>query len=232
MLGTHQSFYEYRFINKRYFFMNFSITGQFNIGVEVLRAKDSIFSGIHQELGAIRFELKEFNLSAFCKIIIGQQLSSKAADTIFSRLQDLLKSKTISAKAILNLDKTSLKMVGISSSKIKYIVGFATMIDDNPRFCDELKLVTSDQAYEILIQLSGVGPWTANIIQLFYFGDLDVFPSGDVSLEKAYSRLYTTDLNFQEKVSYNQLKWASPYRGVLALYLWRYLDSGLLKQLG
>ena len=89
----------------------------------------------------------------------------------------------------------------------------------------------SNDAYEVLIKIKGIGPWTANIIQLFYLGDIDIFPIGDASLEKVYSSLFNKKISSKNIKSYEHIRWASPYKGILAMYLWDYLDSGLFKQL-
>jgi DNA-3-methyladenine glycosylase II len=211
--------------------MNESISEKFRVGVEFLKLKDEVFREIENDLDPISFELRNLNFTAFCKIVIGQQLSSKAASTIFNRFLITLGSSHVEANQVINLKIEQFKEVGISIGKSRYLKNFANIINENPLYFDQLNSASSHDAYKSLIAVDGVGPWTANIIQLFYLGDLDVFPFGDASLEKVYSRLYQTRLTVKQKLSYDHVNWASPYRGVLALHLWEYLDSGLFKQL-
>tara|TARA_Y100001968_G_C19309582_1_gene693436 strand:+ start:316 stop:960 length:645 start_codon:yes stop_codon:yes gene_type:complete len=202
----------------------------FLTGINYLKSKDKVFQGLYENIGILSFKPRDFDLTEFCKIIIGQQLSSKAADTIFARLQNFLEQEKIKAESIINLNSQSFREIGISFGKSKYLVQFAKKITEYPRYFEELKVLSSDEAYNHLIQLQGVGPWTANIIQLFHLEHLDVFPFGDVSLEKVYSKLYNTKLKIGDKNSYEQINWASPYKGILAIYLWKYLDMGLFER--
>ena len=211
--------------------MHNSIINKFEVGVEFLKSQDEIFKYIENSLDPLSFEVKTFDFTAFCKIVIGQQLSSKAASTIFKRFLGIYGSTKIQAHEIADLEQNKFKNAGISRGKSRYLKNFSLKVLDNPYYFDELNSASSQEAYKSLIAVDGVGPWTANIIQLFYLGDLDIFPLGDASLEKVYSKLYRTHLTVKKKSSYAHVEWASPYRGVLALHLWNFLDSGLFKQL-
>ena len=201
----------------------------FKKGINYLISKDEIFHSIYKEIGILPYEPRLINFSEFCSIIIGQQLSSKAASTIFKRLENTFKSKIFNEDDILSLDIKTFRKVGISSAKTFYIKSFAEKIKKEPNFFSDIGEMQTDKAFNNLIELNGVGPWTANIIQLFYLGDLNIFPFGDVSLEKVYSRLYATDLNSKKKSSYDHISWSSPFKGILAIYLWKYLDNGLFE---
>ena len=74
-----------------------------------------------------------------------------------------------------------------------------------------------------IMKLKGFGPWSANIVLLFYLGRANVFPSGDNTLIKAYKHLYKVDLLNKP----DHIEWASPYKSILSLYLWRWVDNGM-----
>ena len=74
-------------------------------------------------------------------------------------------------------------------------------------------------------KLNGFGPWSGNIILLFYMGRPNVFPFGDTTLKKAYSNIYNQTLN----KNLTELNWAEPYRSIVALYFWRWVDNGMIK---
>jgi DNA-3-methyladenine glycosylase II len=211
--------------------MNNYISSEFCIGVKYLKSKDKTFNKIANSLDQVSYAPRSFDYTAFCKIVIGQQLSSKAAITIFNRFLTITEISKITPKKVLELESIQFLEVGISKNKMRYLKNFANLILENPFYFDQLKEASSDNAYKSLVEIDGVGPWTANIIQLFYLGNLDIFPIGDASLEKVYSRLYLTELTAKNKNSYKHINWASPYRGVLAVHLWSFLDSGLFKQL-
>jgi len=197
-------------------------------GVYNLSSINEVFDLMYKKLGLIKFEPRSLNFTSFCRIIIGQQLSSKAAETIFNRFTSFF-SEELSPHTLLNSHDRDMRSLGISRAKTRYIKNLGEKLKNNPCFLTDLKILPSEKIYKILIGIDGVGPWTANIIQLFYLGNLDIFPYGDRSLEKVYSKLYKTSLNSSNPISYEHLKWASPHRGILAVYLWKYLDSGLVK---
>ena len=198
----------------------------FSNAVSILCSRSDTFQNIAHKLGHVSFEVREFNFEAFCKIVIGQQLSGKAASTIFNKFTLLFENQSVLEGKVLELQKEDFRDVGISEGKSRYIRSFAVKVTDEPNFLKNLTELNSNEVYSELIQIDGIGPWTANIIQLFYLGDLDIFPYGDASLEKVYSGTFNQELSARQKFGYGHLNWASPFKGILALYLWEYLDQG------
>ena len=90
--------------------------------------------------------------------------------------------------------------------------------------------MNDDELQQEIQKIRGLGPWSSNIIMLFYMGREDVFPRGDVSLERAYGHLFGIKLDSKRPATYLHTKWASPYRSILCLYLWKCIDSGLIKK--
>lgn len=185
---------------------------------------------LYKKLGLIEYEPRSLNFILFCKIIIGQQLSSKAAETIFNRFYKVSADK-LNPQAVLDLKEEDFRSAGVSRGKAQYIMNLAKILNNDPNFIIRMHGLPSNDAYEVLIKIKGVGPWTANIIQLFYLGDIDIFPVGDASLEKVYSPLFNKKISSKNIKSYEHIRWASPYKGILAMYLWDYLDSELFKQI-
>ena len=199
-------------------------------GVRKLSSKNEVFDMLHKKLGLIEYEPRSLNFISFCKIIIGQQLSSKAAETIFNRFYKVSADK-LNPQTVLSLEEDDFRSAGVSRGKAEYIKNLAEILSNDPDFIIRMYELPSNDAYEVLIKIKGIGPWTANIIQLFYLGDIDIFPIGDASLEKVYSSLFNKKISSKNIKSYEHIRWASPYKGILAMYLWDYLDSGLFKQL-
>lgn len=197
-------------------------------GTNFLKLKDKKFEILFNNIGQLSFERRTLNLSTFCKIIIGQQLSSKVANTIFNRFHDCLGGK-INVSTIRDISFQALNKVGISSNKINYIKALGKKLEFDPNFFTKLHNSSAEISYRALTELKGVGPWTANIIQLFYFNHLNTFPYGDTTLEKVYHEIYEVELSISSSSNYKEIEWASPYKGILALYLWEYYDRGLYK---
>lgn len=156
--------------------------------------------------------------------IIGQQLSVKASDTIEKRFLGLFKNKEPVAEDILGVDDETLRGIGISYSKIKYIKGICQAVIDGNIDFEDLRGKEDEVIIEQLIELKGVGRWTAEMFLMFSLGRPDVFSMGDLGLRNAVSRLYNVhrdDLIAIEKIS---AIW-SPYRTLACLYLWESLDN-------
>lgn len=155
--------------------------------------------------------------------IIGQQLSVKAGDTITKRFYALFSDKKPEAKDIVKIDTEKMRGCGISYSKIKYIKGVAQAVVDGFDF-DGLKRLPDEEVIEKLIELKGVGRWTAEMFLMFSLGREDVFSMGDLGLRNAVARLYNVDRDDIQKIEKISLKW-KPYRSLASRYLWKSLDN-------
>lgn len=174
--------------------------------------------------------IKRFNRTpefrSLVKIIVSQQLSNKAAETIFWRLDNLMNS-AISPKSILDCDDKNILRCGVSKAKVSYLNFLAIHFSENPSFIRSLIMMNEQEAYMELTALKGIGPWSAEIFLLFYLNKINVFPKGDATLLKAMRLLYgvTSDKKC-EKVHKLVNSW-SPYKGVAAIYLWNWVDNGM-----
>ncbi len=153
------------------------------------------------------------------KVIISQQLSGKAADTIFRRVLQLSNGK-IDIKSFTKLTDQQLRMCGISSTKISFMRDAEFKLTTDTEFFERIKYLDSDQVYIEFRKIKGIGEWSASILALFYLQHPDVFPSGDATLNKAINQLYGLD---QTK---KFVEVWSPYRSIAALCLWRWVDMG------
>lgn len=161
---------------------------------------------------------------SLCEDIIGQQLSGKAADTIYSRFEKLFAGKKITPEKVLALPADKLKAAGMSRAKVKYVKDLAQKVKNKT-----LKLAKLDQLsdYEVIAELTkvkGIGPWTAEMFLMFTLGREDVFSFGDLGLRKAITRLY----KFKQEPGRRQMeklvkKW-KPYRTFASRILWKYLE--------
>jgi DNA-3-methyladenine glycosylase II len=154
------------------------------------------------------------------KAIIGQQISVKAADSVWGKLIKLVNDQSNIEKIIDFPDEVLRAEVGISRQKIRYlneIVNFREQL-----ISLALPTVSRDEAYQKLITIKGIGPWTAQMFLIFCRMDGDEFPIGDVGLINAIK------LNYQvseiEMIKELGDTWR-PYRTVATWYLWRTIDN-------
>ena len=163
---------------------------------------------------------KESNsFETLMRIIIGQQISRKAAESIFQRLK---KNKINTHKKILNTDDNYLKSLGLSLRKIIYIKDLAKNIYENKINLNEFENLPSESVYNSLIKIKGIGKWTINNYQLFVLEDCDAWPGGDLAIQEAIKNLKKLDARPNEnEADIIAEKW-KPFRGSAALLLWHY----------
>jgi len=156
------------------------------------------------------------------RIIIGQQISRKAAESIYQKLKE---KKITSHKNFLNTDDKYLKNLGLSFRKIIYITDLAKNINEKKINLNEFKKSSSEVVYNSLIKIKGIGKWTINNYQLFVLEDCDAWPGGDLAVQEAIKSLKNLDVRPDENESNNIAEKWRPFRGSAALLLWHYYSK-------
>ena len=198
----------------------------FEDSLKILIARNKKFSSLVQQVGLIQFNKSELSFESLIRTIINQQLSNHVAKVIFSRLKILSENNNqITPEFIYNLDFQKIRNQGISGAKVKFIKDLSTEFLKSPNLIDDWFNLDDDNALIEIQKLNGFGPWSANIILLFYMGRADIFPFGDTTLKKAHLNIYHKPLNKDLKA----LDWAKPYRSLVALYFWRWVDNGMIR---
>lgn len=157
--------------------------------------------------------------------IISQQLSSKAASTIVSRVENLLGEQGFSARAILGVTYEQLRACGLSNAKVQYSQGIAQACLDESLDFNALADMPSEEVIESLIQLKGVGEWTAQMFCIFALGHLDVFAPADIGLQRGLQHLYELEEKPAKPLMLELTEPWRPYRSVASWYLWRIADE-------
>jgi DNA-3-methyladenine glycosylase II len=161
--------------------------------------------------------------------IVNQQLSGKAAATIYGRLESLVAKKTgrkaITPKAIMALSSHSMRKCGLSEAKAKSIKSLAKAVVDKELDLPKIHLHEDEKIIELLTSQKGIGPWTAEMILMFSLGRLDIFSKGDLGLRKGIMRLYGLKKMPSDKLMDKLSRAWSPYRTYAARVLWRVADE-------
>jgi DNA-3-methyladenine glycosylase II len=158
--------------------------------------------------------------------IASQQLSVRAADTIFKRFCDLFPPDRVPDPAkLLSMYPDTIRAVGFSRPKVGFLQDLAAQVVDRRLLLDSLPALPDEEVLQVLTAVKGIGRWTAEVFLMFRLGRLDVFPADDLGLVKAVQRVY----GLRKKPSRERLlsiaePWR-PYRSVAAWYLWRSLSS-------
>lgn len=160
---------------------------------------------------------------SLCGIIIGQQLSTKVADTIFARFESLF-NDTVIPRKVIDIAPEKLREIGLSSAKVKYVKDLAEKVQNNEL---KLKNLSNHSDEEVIVQLTkvkGIGTWSAEMFLIFNLGRENVFSTKDLGLlrgiEKNYNLLNPSATQIEEIVS----KW-HPYRSYGSIALWHSLTK-------
>ena len=162
---------------------------------------------------------------ALAESIASQQLSVKAADTIFNRFRDLFPPDRIPDPArLVTMDADTIRAVGFSRPKVGFLKGLAEQIVDGRLPLDTLHAMSDAEAMVVLTSVKGVGQWTAEIFLMFRLGRMDVFPADDLGLIKAVQKVYGLRKRPSRERALKLAEAWRPYRSVAAWYLWRSLS--------
>ena len=161
---------------------------------------------------------------SLCKSIIGQQISVKAANSVFLKFKKKCKNK-ITAKVVNKLPSNSLKSCGLSRQKVKGIKDLAKKTLNKSFKPNLIKKMTDEEAIEYLSELRQIGRWSAEMILLFTFNRSNIWPLQDIGLLRAisnnYNKKYFPPKSFLDKL----YKKFTPYCSVATWYLWRSIDN-------
>ena len=161
---------------------------------------------------------------SLCKSIIGQQISVKAANSVFLKFKKRCKNK-ITAKVVNRLPSNSLKNCGLSRQKVKGIKDLAKKTLNKSFKPNLIKKMTDEEAIEYLSELRQIGRWSAEMILLFTFNRSNIWPLQDIGLLRAISNNYNKKY-LPPKIFLNKLyKKFTPYCSVATWYLWRSIDD-------
>jgi DNA-3-methyladenine glycosylase II len=198
--------------------------------VEHLRAADAVMAGLVERLGdptevAARRDRPADAYGALVRAIVGQQLSTIAARTIFGRLTALFDGRTPTPRELLDADPENLRGVGLSRAKVAYLRDLAEHVEDGELDLERLAELPDERVVEQLTAIKGLGRWTVDMFLLFHLGRPDVLAVGDLGIRRAVQEAYGLDeLPDAAEVERIAEPWR-PHRSLACLYLWRSLDN-------
>jgi DNA-3-methyladenine glycosylase II len=162
---------------------------------------------------------------ALVRAIVGQQISTKAAKSIFDRLVALFGGRTPTPRELLDRDPEELRGVGLSRAKVLFLRDLAEHVEDGELRLDELAALPDEEVVAQLIAVKGLGPWTVDMFMIFHLGRPDILPVGDLGVRRAAQLLHgMEELPTPAELTALAEPWR-PYRSLASLYLWRSLDN-------
>jgi DNA-3-methyladenine glycosylase II len=191
-----------------------------------LMRRDPILGAAIKKIGPCGMADRQRNdhLSALIGAIVSQQLSTKAAATIFGRLVALFPDNHIQdAAAIAVQSDAALRAVGLSGQKVSYLRDLSARVLDGRLNLEELETLPDESVIERLTAVKGFGRWTAEMFLMFRLHRPDVLPAGDLGIVTAIQRLYKLRKRPDPKRILKIGEGWRPYRSVASWYLWQTL---------
>lgn len=185
--------------------------------------KDKYIGPLIKKYGPITSKKKPKSkyFESLVRAIVGQQLSIKAAATIYGRLEE--KAGVVTPERILKLRKKTLRGCGLSNAKSEYIKDLAKHVISGELEIDRLKDLTDEKVMEELVAVKGIGKWTAEMFLMFTLGRPDVFSVMDLGLVNGVKKILKRRLE-GEKLGKFAERW-KPHRTAAAWYVWENLDN-------
>jgi DNA-3-methyladenine glycosylase II len=159
------------------------------------------------------------------RAVVGQQLSAKAAATIFARLVEPYRDGMPAPDELLATDEKDLRGAGLSGRKVEYVRDLARHVADGELELDALATMSDEEVIEEITAVRGFGRWTAEMFLIFHLGRPDVLPVGDLGIRRAVQRAYGLDeLPDPDELERIAEPWR-PQRTLACLYLWESLRN-------
>jgi DNA-3-methyladenine glycosylase II len=197
---------------------------------EHLRSVDHVIRRLIDEGGPIdprrdRRGSRPDAYQALARAIVGQQLSTKAAASIWRRVTELFDHRTPLPAELIEIDGEELRRAGLSWAKVGFLKDLAERVEDGRLALDRLNELADEDVIAELIEIKGIGRWTAEMFLIFHLGRPDVVSIGDLGIRRAVQLAYGMDeLPDPTQMERISEPWR-PHRTLACLYLWRSLDN-------
>ena len=187
-----------------------------------LMKKDRVMRRLVPKFIGASIETRGEPFVTLARSVVGQQISVKAAQSVWDRFSALM--KTVNPRAVSKLTVEEMRAAGLSGRKVEYIKDLADYFQTGKVSVKQWDAMEDEAIIAELIAIRGIGRWTAEMFLMFYLRCPDVLPLDDVGLLNGISKLYFSD----EPVSRSEVRdlaraW-EPYRSVATWYIWRSLD--------
>ena len=196
--------------------------------VQYLMSTDIRLHNLIQSVGSCELQLEKDGFKCLVKYIVGQQISDKARETIWNRMQSI--TGGITANNIYKTDIKEIQLTGISERKSRYIKELSTSIVDGNIIFTDIIHMTNEQIIKKLTALKGIGQWTAEMYLIFSLGRENVLSSGDGTIKRVTQWLYELkELPTSKEVIEIFEKWKG-YETIVSAYFWATISSGIIKR--
>ncbi|HEV8059779.1 MAG TPA: DNA-3-methyladenine glycosylase [Gemmataceae bacterium] len=188
-----------------------------------LAKRDATLKKMIAAVGPCKLQPAPDHFRILARSIISQQISTKAAASIADRLMEVLGKSNLTPKGILNLSDEQMRAAGLSAAKVRYLRDLAAHVDGRILRLRALRRLEDEEVIEQLIQVKGIGRWTAEMFLMFSLGRPDVLPIDDLGFRSAVKRHYLLEEMPKRDALIELAECWRPYRSIATWYLWRSL---------
>jgi DNA-3-methyladenine glycosylase II len=199
------------------------IMNELTQAADFLRKADPKLAKVIDRLGPCALGSQPNTFETLAEIIVGQQLSGKAADSIFRKVKLVCEAKTLTPSALIRRSDEELRGAGLSAAKVRAIRSLTEHVQTRKLQIKRLESFDDERVTEIITAVKGMGPWSAQMYLMFVLNRLDVFPVRDLGIRKGMMQLYGSRISEKRMLKISE-KWR-PYRTIASWYLWRSLDN-------
>ena len=194
-------------------------------GLNLLK-RDKKMQILIKKFGRPDYNLRQDYFQSLLHSIVFQQLSGKAAQTIYERFVNLIpKTLNLCPNEVLKLDKDEMRNAGLSFQKINYVRNLADYFENNSFQKIDVERMTDKEISKELIQIKGIGQWTVDMFLMFTLNRADILPYTDLGIQKGIMKILNMkNLPSKKEMENCSRKWR-PYRTLACWYLWRMVDD-------
>ena len=192
------------------------------------KERDPALARVIQAVGPFRLKRNRNYFVVLCRSIVSQQISTAAAETIFTRFQKLFDGYAPTPERVAGLKDTSLRSAGLSRQKAAYLKDLSRRFLDQSIRPRQLNYLSNEEIIDRLTGVHGIGRWTAEMFLIFSLSRLDVLPVDDLGLRVAVQNIYNMKVRPDAKrLRAIGKKW-SPLETVGTWYAWRSLNADIV----
>jgi len=205
--------------------MNFALTtADIKAGLDMLAASDKDVAKAIDLVGYPSERINQQGFNTVLRVIVGQQLSVKAAATIWGRVQALA-GETAGPEHYAEISDDELRSAGLSRQKVNYVRSLCTTVSNGTLDFDALVHLPDEKAVKAITAVKGLGVWSAHMYLMFSLGRQDIMPVGDLAVRVGIGRI----IGMEERPTEKQcdeigMRWR-PHRSVMALLAWHYYSN-------
>lgn len=190
--------------------------------------RDPVIAKVIREYGPMRLSKNGNYFIVLCRAIISQQISTKAADSIYKKFDGLFDGRSPNPERVRGLGESALRSAGLSRQKTAYLKDLGAKFLDGTIRPHQLNYLSNEEAIDRLTKVYGIGQWTAEMFLIFSLNRPDVLPVGDLGLQAALQKIY----GLRQRPNAKKLralgkKW-TPLETVATWYAWRTVDEDII----